>query len=58
MKIVGIVLLVLVLAIIVFTWGSIASATLTLGLLLGGAYILWHHLVTDRGDDDYWMEEG
>ena len=57
MKITGIVLLVLVLGIIVFTWGSIASAVLTIALLLAGGYVLWHHLVTDRGDDDYWLEE-
>ena len=57
MKIAGIILLVIVLSIIVFTWGSIASATLTLGMLLAGAYVLWHRLVPDRGDDDYWMEE-
>jgi len=54
----GIVLLVLVIAVIVIFWGSIASAALTLALFLAGIYILWHRLVTDRGDDDYWLEDG
>jgi len=57
MRKLGIVLLVLVVAVIVIFWGSIISATLTFGLLLAGGYVLWHHLVTDRGDDDYWLEE-
>jgi len=58
MKIAGIVLLVLILAVIVIFWGSVASASLTMALLLAGVYVLWHRLITDRGDDDYWMEEG
>ena len=53
----GIVLLALVIGVIIFTWGSIASATLVMALLLAGIYILWHRSVTDRGDDDYWLEE-
>ena len=53
----GIVLLILIIAVIVIFWGSIASATLTLALILAGIYILWHRLVTDRGDDDYWLED-
>ena len=57
MRLVGIILLVLILAIIVIFWGSIASAALTLALFLAGIYILWHRLVTDRGDDDYWLED-
>ena len=57
MRLVGIILLVLILAVIVIFWGSIASAALTLALFLAGIYILWHRLVTDRGDDDYWLED-
>ena len=57
MRKLGIILLVLVLAVIVIFWGSIISATLTMGLLLAGGYVLWHRLVTDRGDDDYWLED-
>ena len=53
----GIVLLILIIAVIVIFWGSIASATLTLALILAGIYVLWHRLVTDRGDDDYWLED-
>ena len=53
----GIILLILIVAVIVIFWGSIASATLTLALILAGIYVLWHRLVTDRGDDDYWLED-
>ena len=34
-----IILLVIVVAVIILTWGSIGSAALTLGLLLGGIFI-------------------
>ena len=57
MRKLGIVLLILIIALIVIFWGSIASAALMLGLLLAGIYVLWHRLVTDRGDDDYWLED-
>ena len=53
----GLVLLILVIAVIVIFWGSIASAALIMALLLAGIYVLWHRSVTDRGDDDYWLEE-
>ena len=46
-----------ILAVIVIFWGSIASAVLSLALLLAGGFLLMHHLVIDRGDEDYWMEE-
>ena len=57
MRKLGIVLLILIIALIVIFWGSIASAALTMALLLAGIYVLWHRLVTDRGDDDYWLED-
>ena len=51
------VLLVAVVLVIVLTWGSIASAALTLGLLLSGIFLLLRKSVIDRDNDDYWMEE-
>lgn len=49
-------LLVFFLAVIILTWGSIGSAALTLGLLLGGIFIaLKKSLNRDVGD--YYLEE-
>ena len=50
-----IVFLVLVIAIIVFTWGSIGSAALTLGLLLGGIFVALKKSL--NRDNDYEWEE-
>ena len=57
MRKLGIVLLILIVALIVIFWGSIASAALMMALILAGIYVLWHRSVTDRGDDDYWLED-
>lgn len=51
-----ILLLVFVLAVIILTWGSIGSAALTLGLLLGGIFIALKKSL-NRDVDDYYMEE-
>ena len=48
--------LVLVVAVIILTWGSIGSAALTLGLLLGGIFIALKKSL-DRDPDDYFLEE-
>jgi len=49
--------LAVVLAIIVFTWGSIASAALTLGLLLAGIYLALNKFrETHDPDDLFWNE--
>lgn len=45
-----------VVAVIILTWGSIGSAALTLGLLLGGIFIALKKSL-DRDPDDYFMEE-
>ena len=52
------IVLVAVIALIIFTWGSIGSAALTLGLLLAGIFLLLRKTIIDRDADDYWMEEG
>ena len=48
--------LVLVVAVIILTWGSIGSAALTLGLLLGGIFLALKKSL-NRDVDDYFMEE-
>jgi len=48
--------LAVVLAVIVLTWGSIGSAALTLGLLLGGIFIAMKKSL-NRDTDDYFLEE-
>ena len=45
-----------VVAVIILTWGSIGSAALTLGLLLGGIFTALKKSL-DRDPDDYFMEE-
>lgn len=49
-------LLVFLLTVIILTWGSIGSAALTLGLLLGGIFIALKKSL-NRDADDYYMEE-
>lgn len=48
--------LVLVLALIILTWGSIGSTALTLGLLLGGIFVALKKSL-NRDPDDYFLEE-
>ena len=48
--------LVLVIAVIILTWGSIGSAALTLGLLLSGIFLLLKKSL-NRDVDDYFLEE-
>ena len=48
--------LVVIVAVILLTWGSIASAALTLGLLLGGIFIAMKKSL-NRDIDDYFLEE-
>lgn len=55
-KILLISLLVFLLAVIILTWGSIGSAALTLGLLLGGIFIALKKSL-NRDPDDYYMED-
>ena len=47
-----IILLVIVVAVIILTWGSIGSAALTLGLLLAGIYLALKKSL-NRDPDDY-----
>ena len=49
-------LLVFVLAVIILTWGSIGSAALTLGLILGGIFIALKKSL-NRDPEDYYLEE-
>ena len=49
-------LLVAVLLVIVFTWGSIGSAALTLGLILSGIFLALKKSL-NRDVDDYYLEE-
>ena len=46
-------LLILTLAVIVLTWGSIGSAVLTLALLLSGVYVLMLKIMENRNPDDF-----
>jgi hypothetical protein len=48
------IVLVAVIALIIFTWGSIGSAALTLGLLLAGIFLLLRKSIIDRDSGDYW----
>ena len=53
------ILLVLALVLIlvmVFTWGSIGSAAMLLCLILMGASLLYQHFLTNR-DEDSWQTE-
>ena len=45
-----------VVAVILLTWGSIASAALTLGLILGGIFTALKKSL-NRDVDDYFLEE-
>ena len=45
-----------VVAVIILTWGSIGSAALTLGLLLGGLFTALKKSL-DRDPEDYFSEE-
>ena len=45
-----------VVALILLTWGSVGSAILTLGLLLGGIAAALKKAL-NRDDDDYFLEE-
>ena len=46
-----------VLAVIILTWGSIGSAALTLGLLLGGIFLALNKSL-NRDPDDYFDMDG
>jgi len=46
-------LLVLVVAVIILTWGSIGSAVLTLALLLSLVYLLVVKVLENRDPDDF-----
>ena len=48
--------LIFIVAVIILTWGSIGSAALTLGLLLGGIFIALKKSL-NRDPDDYFLEE-
>ena len=48
------IVLVIVLAVILLTWGSIGSAALTLGLLLAGIFIALKKSL-NRDPDDYYI---
>ena len=47
------VFLVVILIVIITTWGSIGSAVLTLALLLAGVYILLVKVMENRDPDDF-----
>ena len=48
--------LVFVVAVIILTWGSIGSAALTIGLLLGGIFLALKKSL-NRDPEDYILEE-
>ena len=49
--------LVLTLAVILLTWGSIGSAVLTLALLLALGYLLIQKIMANRDPDDFRWED-
>lgn len=49
--------LVLTLAVIIVTWGSVGSAILTLALLLALGYLLIHKIMANRDPDDFRWED-
>ena len=49
-------LLAAVLLVILLTWGSIGSAALTLGLILGGIFLALKKSL-NRDPEDYYLEE-
>lgn len=49
--------LVLVVAVIILTWGSIGSAALTLALLLALGYLLIQKIMANRDPDDFRWED-
>lgn len=52
-----VIFLVLVLAVIILTWGSVGSAILTLALLLSLAYMLVLKIMENRDPDDFRWED-
>lgn len=50
------ILLVVLIAVIILTWGSVGSAILTLGLLVSGLVLALKKSM-DRQDEDYFGEE-
>ena len=49
--------LVLTLAVIIVTWGSVGSAILTLALLLALGYLLIQKIMANRDPDDFRWED-
>lgn len=49
--------LVLTLAVIIVTWGSVGSAILTLALLLALGYLLIQEIMANRDPDDFRWED-
>ena len=49
--------LVLTLAVIILTWGSVGSAILTLALLLALGYLLIQKIMSNRDPDDFRWED-
>ena len=47
--------LVLVVAVIILTWGSIGSIVMIFCLILMGLSLLYQHFITNR-DDEYFVE--
>ena len=52
-----VIFLVLVLAVIILTWGSVGSAILTLALLLSLGYMLILKIMENRDPDDFRWED-
>ena len=52
-----VIFLVLVLAVIILTWGSVGSAILTLALLLSLGYLLILKIMEHRDPDDFRWED-
>lgn len=49
--------LLLTLAVIILTWGSVGSAILTLALLLALGYLLIQKIMANRDPDDFRWED-
>ena len=56
-KIASILLIVALVAVCVFTWGSIASFAIVLGLVISGSMMLLRKTMENRDENDYYTDD-
>ena len=50
-------LIVVMVAVMILTWGSVGSAVMAYGLITMGCAMLYQRFMTNREESDYQMEE-